>query len=207
MTLQFQRWLNTDYQPYVYATIEASSDGTNWIPVWDNGTAEVADDAWTAGVVRHFCRGRQSARTFSSGGAITSHPRSRFPIPAGILMTSSSWALPRGRLAVAIPPTANVGAGTLAGTVAASPPPATDLVVSLDVQRSFCRHRSCSGDHSSGANQCAIRFDHRRRASRAGNGGSADSSRAPDYVAGSGIIQVLDSAAVALNLSLPDDGG
>src|SRR5262249_40274230 len=47
MTLQFQRWLNTDFQPYVYATIDVSLDGINWNRVWDNGTTEIADSAWT----------------------------------------------------------------------------------------------------------------------------------------------------------------
>jgi len=45
--LRFQRWLNSDYQPYVYATIEASNNGVDWTPVWDNGESEVAEDAWS----------------------------------------------------------------------------------------------------------------------------------------------------------------
>lgn len=44
--LQFERWLNNDYQPYAYATIEVSTDGTNWTSIWNNGTSEVADSSW-----------------------------------------------------------------------------------------------------------------------------------------------------------------
>ncbi|MGA2854564.1 MAG: M36 family metallopeptidase, partial [Verrucomicrobiota bacterium] len=45
--LQFQRWLNTDYQPYVYATVEISTNGSTWSIIWSNGTSAVADAAWT----------------------------------------------------------------------------------------------------------------------------------------------------------------
>jgi hypothetical protein len=45
--LKFKRWLNTDYQPYVYATIEVSNDRIEWIPVWSNGEGEIAENAWS----------------------------------------------------------------------------------------------------------------------------------------------------------------
>jgi hypothetical protein len=48
ITLQFQRWLNTDYQPFAYATIDVSSNGTTWSPIFANGTGgEIADSVWT----------------------------------------------------------------------------------------------------------------------------------------------------------------
>ncbi|HPM22452.1 MAG TPA: trypsin-like peptidase domain-containing protein [Phycisphaerae bacterium] len=46
-TLKFQRWLNSDYQPYAYATIQVSATGTTWTDVWTNGTTLVRDAAWT----------------------------------------------------------------------------------------------------------------------------------------------------------------
>jgi len=45
--VQFERWLNTDYLPYVRATVEVSSDGSAWDTIWSNGSAEIADAAWT----------------------------------------------------------------------------------------------------------------------------------------------------------------
>ena len=48
VALKFQRKLNTDYQPYVYATLDVSANGTSWTPVWNNGESEIADTAWTA---------------------------------------------------------------------------------------------------------------------------------------------------------------
>ena len=44
--LQFQRWLNTDYQPFVFATIEVSTDGTTWIQIWNNGSPKITESAW-----------------------------------------------------------------------------------------------------------------------------------------------------------------
>ncbi len=48
VSLRFKRWLNSDYQPYAYATIEASVNGSYWINVWSNGTDEIAESAWSA---------------------------------------------------------------------------------------------------------------------------------------------------------------
>ena len=44
--VRFWRWLNSDYQPYVYATIEASNDGSHWVQIWSNGHNEIADADW-----------------------------------------------------------------------------------------------------------------------------------------------------------------
>jgi hypothetical protein len=45
--LRFYRWLNSDYQPFVYATVEVSSDGSIWTVVWGNGgPPAVTDDSW-----------------------------------------------------------------------------------------------------------------------------------------------------------------
>jgi hypothetical protein len=45
-SLHFERWLNTDYQPYVYATIEISTNGTSWDTIWQNGGSEITDSTW-----------------------------------------------------------------------------------------------------------------------------------------------------------------
>jgi hypothetical protein len=46
--VSFKRWLNTDYQPYVYAMVEASPDGSSWATLWTNGTKIIKEQAWTA---------------------------------------------------------------------------------------------------------------------------------------------------------------
>ncbi|MHC4588483.1 MAG: hypothetical protein ACYTAQ_03865, partial [Planctomycetota bacterium] len=47
VSLKFQRWLNTDVQPYAYATVEVSNDTTNWTTVWQNSSGEIAENAWS----------------------------------------------------------------------------------------------------------------------------------------------------------------
>jgi len=47
VSLHFQRWLNTDYQPYVWATLDASTDGVNWVSLWENGGSEVTANSWS----------------------------------------------------------------------------------------------------------------------------------------------------------------
>jgi agmatine/peptidylarginine deiminase len=47
VSLRFQRWLNTDYQPYVIQTVEASTDGVDWTMLWQNpGSEDVTDSQW-----------------------------------------------------------------------------------------------------------------------------------------------------------------
>jgi hypothetical protein len=45
-SLKFWRWLNSDYQPYAYATVQVSTNGTNWTMLWQNGPTETKDAAW-----------------------------------------------------------------------------------------------------------------------------------------------------------------
>jgi V8-like Glu-specific endopeptidase len=45
--LRFRRWLNSDYVPYVRCFIDASTDGSNWTNIWENGgSPPIVDDAW-----------------------------------------------------------------------------------------------------------------------------------------------------------------
>ncbi|MGD8453858.1 MAG: C25 family cysteine peptidase [Phycisphaerae bacterium] len=44
--LTFQRWLNSDYQPYVQASVEISFDGSTWAELWANGNHEITAEAW-----------------------------------------------------------------------------------------------------------------------------------------------------------------
>ncbi|MHC4764011.1 MAG: C25 family cysteine peptidase [Planctomycetota bacterium] len=48
--LKFKRWLNTDYQPYVSATVEVSNDALNWETIWENGSSSISDSSWTTQV-------------------------------------------------------------------------------------------------------------------------------------------------------------
>ncbi len=46
--LRFRRWLNTDYPPYVTATVELSTNGSTWSTLWTNPVDTfIQDNAWT----------------------------------------------------------------------------------------------------------------------------------------------------------------
>ncbi|MBN2448069.1 MAG: agmatine deiminase family protein [Phycisphaerae bacterium] len=46
-TLGFQRWLNSDYEPYAYAMVEVSAGGS-FTEVWANNSTAITDSAWTS---------------------------------------------------------------------------------------------------------------------------------------------------------------
>jgi hypothetical protein len=46
-TLRFQRWLNSDFEPYVIDTVAVSSNGASWTEIWSNGDWEIAENAWS----------------------------------------------------------------------------------------------------------------------------------------------------------------
>ncbi len=75
--LKFQRWLNSDYQPYVYATLQVSNNGTSWIDVWSNGTAELTANAW-------------SLQTYDIGAVADDQPA--VYVRWGYQVGSSAWA-------------------------------------------------------------------------------------------------------------------
>ncbi len=131
MKLQFQRWLNTDYPPFVYATIEISTNGASWTGIWTNGPSEVADAAWTR--VSYDISAYADGRTNIS-------VRWGYNIGQSGAFAYSGWNLddiefignPTRNLSLSIPATATEGAGVLAGTVASSVAPTNDLVVTLN---------------------------------------------------------------------------
>jgi hypothetical protein len=45
--LRFWRWLGVERQPFDYATVAVSSNGSDWTEVWANPTSTVSDSTWT----------------------------------------------------------------------------------------------------------------------------------------------------------------
>jgi hypothetical protein len=43
--LQYQRWLNSDYTPYVNNTIEVYN-GTSWAVIWQSGSTSTSATTW-----------------------------------------------------------------------------------------------------------------------------------------------------------------
>lgn len=48
VTLRFRRWMNQQVQPGTYATVDVSTDGSNWTNVWQNNSNEhVIESGWS----------------------------------------------------------------------------------------------------------------------------------------------------------------
>jgi uncharacterized repeat protein (TIGR01451 family) len=203
MRLQFQRWLNTDFQPYVYATIEVSTSGTNWAPVWDNGTTEIADGAWTEVSYNISALADNHTNVYVRWG---------YQVASLFAFPYSGWNLddielvgnPSQRLTVAIPPAANAGAGTLSGIVTATPAPATALMVTLTSSDASAATVPAFVTIPPGQSNAVFDLTIAAKLMGRGTATALISATAPDYVAGSSNIVVSDSAAVTLHLALPD---
>ncbi len=82
LSLEFYRWLNSDYTPYMQNTIEVF-DGTSWQPIWQTGPQPgVQDSAWTF-------------QTFDISSYANSNFQARFGFNVGSsgVYTVSSWNL------------------------------------------------------------------------------------------------------------------
>ena len=48
VVLRFKRWLNTEWTPHTFATVDVSSDGVNWTNVWTNPSSDgIYESGWS----------------------------------------------------------------------------------------------------------------------------------------------------------------
>jgi len=128
--LRFQRWLNSDYQGWVFATIEVSTDGVNWDVVWQNGTTPYQDSAWTP--VEH------DLSTYADGQPQV-YVRWGHEVRIEDAYPLSGWNLddveiagtPDKQLRLTLPVSLTEGGATATGKVTVAPAPQADLVISL----------------------------------------------------------------------------
>jgi uncharacterized repeat protein (TIGR01451 family) len=130
VALRFQRWLNTDYPPFVYATIEISTNGTTWSGIWTNGPDETADDDWSSVYYDLSTYADNQTNVYVRWGHY---------VGASGAYAYSGWNIddveflgfPPLTLSLVVPTNAAEGDGVLSGTVTCSLPPGNDLVVTL----------------------------------------------------------------------------
>ena len=129
--LQFQRWLNTDYQPWVSATIDVSNNGTTWTSVFANPTSTpIYDAAWTK--VQYDISSvadKHSAVYVRWGYAVLQS--GAFPCSGWNIDDVEFLGAASSVLTINIPASASEASGVVTGTVALSPTPTTDVTVSL----------------------------------------------------------------------------
>jgi hypothetical protein len=129
--LQFQRWLNTDYPPYVYATIDVSNDGVNWTQIFSNQSGvEIADSSWAK---------YQYDISAVADNHATVYVRWGHRVASSGAYAYSGWniddveflgSLPN-RLTISMPSAATEGDPPTNGVVSVVPVPGTNLIVNL----------------------------------------------------------------------------
>ena len=131
MLLRFSRWLNSDFQPYAYATIEGSTNGVGWTKIWDNGASEITDKAWQTLTYDISDLADNGTNVFVRWG---------YQIKSGAWFYSG-WniddieflGLRESRLTLSVPERGSEGDGVLlgAGQITVSEPSTNDLSVAL----------------------------------------------------------------------------
>ena len=111
VSLQFERWLNSDAPPYAYDDVSVSSDGTNWTTVFDNSLGTITDSAWTnCSYSLSPCADNQPSVYVRWGYQITD---GAFPYSGWNLDDIAFLGSPQ--LYVSLPASATEGVGLLAG--------------------------------------------------------------------------------------------
>ncbi|MDB6064476.1 MAG: hypothetical protein JWR26_684 [Pedosphaera sp.] len=203
ISLQFQRWLNTDYPPYAYATVEVSNDGANWSLIFTNRTSAIQDSSWTECQydISAFADGQPSV--FVRWGYSVNYgafPYSGWNIDDVAFFGTSG-------LSVSLPASATEGDGVLPAEarVSIANPFWSDLVISLAT--SDPTKLTVPATVTIPAGQTNATFDLTVIDNSVLDGTELVSvtASAPNYASGSASIPVFDNETATLFLSLPTD--
>ena len=132
--LHFQRWLNSDYQSWVYATLQISTDGSTWQTLWNNGVTTAQTSTWTP--IEHDI-------SFYADGQATVYVRWGHEVARSDSFPFSGWNLddiqiigtPKQQLHLTLPPALHEGDTAGLARVTVSPAPPVDLLVTLASSR------------------------------------------------------------------------
>jgi uncharacterized repeat protein (TIGR01451 family) len=200
--LQFQRWLNSDYPPYVYETVELSTNGSTWIGLWTNGPGAVADTAWTKTSfdISQYADNRPAVyvrwghRVGSSGA---------FAYSGWNIDDIEFLGAPPANLALNLPTNATEGVGTVSATVTASPAPTNNLVLTLSssdtTEVTVPANVTLNGGQSNVTFNLTIIDD----GELDGPQTATITATAPGYAGAVGAITVLDNETATLNVAAP----
>ncbi|HYF35324.1 MAG TPA: S8 family serine peptidase, partial [Prosthecobacter sp.] len=132
--LRFQRWLNSDYQDWVYATLEVSTDQQVWHPVWDNGREMQIASKWTEVSYDISAHADGHSQVYVRWGHEIRNATA-FPLSGWNLDDIQLIAVPDRQLHLSLPESVSEGqAGALAKIISV-PAAATPLLVSLTSDR------------------------------------------------------------------------
>ncbi len=202
ITLQFERWLNSDVQSYASATVDVSNDGTNWTSVFANGNSIITDSTWTN------CQYDLSA---IADAQPTVYVRWGYQIATGAF-PYSGWNiddiafLGLDRIQVGLPPSATEGDGTLHNQGTVFIPHAAATNVTLTLVSSDTSKLTVPGSVTILAGHTNASFDLTVIDNMLLDGTKrvSVSASANVYASGSNSMAIFDNEAATLALTLPN---
>jgi uncharacterized repeat protein (TIGR01451 family) len=201
VSLHFQRWLNSDFQPFVFETLEVSTDGTNWNTVWDNGQSEAADSSWTPVAYDISAWADNHSNVYVRWGHRVASSLA-FPYSGWNIDDVEFWGNPPPRLSINVPAAADVSSGVQIGTVIATPPSVTNLTVTLTSSDAAVAGVPNFIVIPAGQSNAVFNIALTNELSAPPSATVSISAVAPGYFAGAGTILLSDSNALTLRVSL-----
>jgi uncharacterized repeat protein (TIGR01451 family) len=201
--LQFQRWLNTDYPPYVYATIDVSKDGANWTRIFTNSSGvEIADSSWTK---------YQYDISAVADNAATVYVRWGYQVASSGAFAYSGWNIDDveflgttpNQLSVSVPSTATEGDPPTNGVVSVTPVPGTNLIVNLASSDTTEATVPATVTILAGQTNATFTLTIIDDTELDGPQKATVTASAPGFTSGSASITVNDNETATLSVSLP----
>jgi uncharacterized repeat protein (TIGR01451 family) len=202
--LAFQRWLNTDYQPFVYATVEISSNGSTWSLIWSNGTTTIADSAWTRYAYNISAFADRQSNVFIRWGHRVGSSGA-FPFSGWNLDDIELLGTPSRVLTVNLPANATEGDGVLsgAGGVSISVAQASNVVVSLSSSDTTKLVVPPTVTILAGQTNAAFDLTIVDNANLDGTQIAIVSASTPGYTTGNAAMTVFDNESASLQVVFP----
>ncbi len=199
--LQFERWLNTDVSPYVFATVDVSNDGANWTSVFANGATPITDSSWNL---------EQYDISAVADNQSTVYVRWGYQV-ADDAFAYSGWNLDDiaflglTQLSVAVPATAAKGQGVLSGqgSVSIAKPLTSNLTISLSSSDSSEVVVPSTVTIVAGQTNVAFDLDIVDNHLLNGTESVAILAAALGDSSGTGFITIFDNETAVLSLTLP----
>jgi len=200
--LQFERWLNSDYPPYVYETIGVSSDNTNWTLVFENDSGVIADSSWT--------KVQYNLSPFADNRPAV-YVRWGYQVANANAFAYSGWNiddvafLGTSQITISLPASTVKNAGVLTGQCQASLPHAATVNLTIQLASSNTNRLTVPATVTILAGQTNAVFS-ATVVDDSGLDGTQMinvTGSAPDYATGTGTIAIYDDRSAALAVVLP----
>jgi Fungalysin metallopeptidase (M36)/Calx-beta domain/Fungalysin/Thermolysin Propeptide Motif len=200
--LQFERWLNSDYPPYVYENIGVSSDNTNWTLVFSNESGVIADSSWN--------KVQYNLSPFADNQPAV-YVRWGYQIAQAGAFAYSGWNiddvqfLGTNQISISLPASTTKNAGVISGQCQASIPHPAVTGVNVQLASSDSSRLTVPASVTIPAGQTNAPFNITILDVNQLDGTQmvSVSGSAPGLATGTGTISIYDDHTAALAVSLP----